>query len=254
MSEENGIIGIKFGNNTFNFSGSIGEKGETGPQGPAGEDGRSVTNTEINQDGELVITFSDNTESNLGVVVGEDGTPITIESIVESDEDGGENVVYFSDGSELTVKNGKTGAGGGTGGTSYTAGTGINIDNNNAISINTVWFEEQIDNVAGIKIASGDYDTTGGFLESDDTNYYYFDIDVGFQPKVVYISVKKFLEYDPSGTQTTKTVLINDDWFTFLENGFRVRGGDDGTGGNSNTEYFKSMELSDDKYYWVAIG
>lgn len=38
-----------------------------------GADGKGITNITINQDGELVITFSDNTTSNLGTVVGQDG-------------------------------------------------------------------------------------------------------------------------------------------------------------------------------------
>lgn len=59
--------------------GNPGDKGETGNQGPQGEtgasgqDGVGITKTEINDDGELVITLSDSTASNLGVVVGADG-------------------------------------------------------------------------------------------------------------------------------------------------------------------------------------
>ena len=41
---------------------------------------------------------------------GEDGTSVTITNTTESTEDGGENVVEFSDGNKLTVRNGKTGA------------------------------------------------------------------------------------------------------------------------------------------------
>lgn len=39
---------------------------------------------------------------------GEDGMSITVASVSESTEDGGENVVTFSDGNTLTVKNGRT--------------------------------------------------------------------------------------------------------------------------------------------------
>lgn len=42
---------------------------------------------------------------------GKDGTSVTITEIVESMEDGGENIVTFSDGRKLTVCNGKTGSG-----------------------------------------------------------------------------------------------------------------------------------------------
>lgn len=56
-----------------------GEKGETGADGKDGtngvdgKDGVSVTKSEINQRGELVITLSNGNVSNLGVVVGKDG-------------------------------------------------------------------------------------------------------------------------------------------------------------------------------------
>ena len=45
---------------------------------------------------------------------GRDGTSVTVSSVTESTEDGGSNVVRFSDGKTLTVKNGKTGADGKT--------------------------------------------------------------------------------------------------------------------------------------------
>ena len=54
-------------------TGLKGDKGDKGDVGAAGNDGVSVTKTEINQRGELVITLSDNTVSNLGVVVGAKG-------------------------------------------------------------------------------------------------------------------------------------------------------------------------------------
>lgn len=40
---------------------------------------------------------------------GADGTSITVQSVNESAEDGGSNVVVFSDGKTITIKNGKTG-------------------------------------------------------------------------------------------------------------------------------------------------
>ena len=67
-------------------AGPQGEKGETGPQGPAGADGAD----------------------------GADGTSVTVSSVVESTEDGGENIVTFSDGTVLIVRNGNAGSGGGT--------------------------------------------------------------------------------------------------------------------------------------------
>ena len=59
--------------------GEKGDKGDTGPQGELGEkgedgkDGISVSKTEINTNGELIITLSDGTVINLGNVTGTDG-------------------------------------------------------------------------------------------------------------------------------------------------------------------------------------
>lgn len=61
---EQGVQGIQ---------GEKGIDGKDGQDGINGKDGVSITKTEINQNGELVITQSDNTISNLGVVVGADG-------------------------------------------------------------------------------------------------------------------------------------------------------------------------------------
>lgn len=51
--------------------------------------------------------------ANLGItgtgLDGKDGTSVTVESVTESDQDGGSNVVKFSDGSSLIVRNGNTG-------------------------------------------------------------------------------------------------------------------------------------------------
>ena len=48
-------------------------------------------------------------------VPGANGTSVTVSSVSESSADGGSNVVTFSDGKKLTVKNGKTGATGAPG-------------------------------------------------------------------------------------------------------------------------------------------
>ncbi len=53
--------------------GDTGVAGKDGINGKNGTDGVSVIKTEINAKGELIITLSDNTVSNLGVVVGEKG-------------------------------------------------------------------------------------------------------------------------------------------------------------------------------------
>lgn len=61
---EQGIQGIQ---------GEQGEKGVQGEKGQNGADGIGTTSSEINKKGELVITYSNNTVDNLGVVVGADG-------------------------------------------------------------------------------------------------------------------------------------------------------------------------------------
>lgn len=53
--------------------GKDGANGKDGQNGTDGEDGISVTGATINAVNELVLTFSDNTEKNLGIVVGANG-------------------------------------------------------------------------------------------------------------------------------------------------------------------------------------
>ena len=53
--------------------GADGKDGINGTDGIDGEDGISVIKSEINTKGELVLTYSDNTVDNLGVVVGANG-------------------------------------------------------------------------------------------------------------------------------------------------------------------------------------
>ena len=57
--------------------GPKGDKGNTGAAGKAGADGangRGIAEAALNEDGELVLTFTDGTTQNLGRVVGADGT------------------------------------------------------------------------------------------------------------------------------------------------------------------------------------
>lgn len=53
--------------------GNDGKDGINGENGKDGKDGVGITNTQINEDGELVITLSDGTVKNLGVIVGSNG-------------------------------------------------------------------------------------------------------------------------------------------------------------------------------------
>ena len=54
--------------------GPKGDKGDTGADGRDGKDGRGIANLEVNEDGELMVTYSDGETQNLGRVVGADGT------------------------------------------------------------------------------------------------------------------------------------------------------------------------------------
>lgn len=85
---------LKIKNGSKGSTGDKGEKGDagadgavgaTGPQGPKGETGAAGAN-------------------------GKNGTSVTVTSVSESTEDGGENIVTFSDGTTLTIRNGSKGS------------------------------------------------------------------------------------------------------------------------------------------------
>lgn len=56
------------------IDGKNGVDGQDGKDGQNGADGRGITSTEINESGELVLTYSDGSTANVGVVKGKDGT------------------------------------------------------------------------------------------------------------------------------------------------------------------------------------
>ena len=70
---EQGIKGDQGDKGDVGEPGAQGDKGDKGDKGDNGADGISVVKTEINEKGELIVTLSDGTVSNLGVVVGKDG-------------------------------------------------------------------------------------------------------------------------------------------------------------------------------------
>ena len=88
---KNGIDG-KNGSNGLN--GKDGKDGISGKDGVNGKDGIGIKNSTINNKGELIITYTDNSSVNLGVVK-------NIEKFV-TDLEGQENdlYVYYSDGSK----------------------------------------------------------------------------------------------------------------------------------------------------------
>ena len=67
----------------------------------------------VSDDGVISWTNDRELENPLPVNIrGKDGKSITVSSVSESSEDGGNNIVTFSDGNSLTVKNGKDGTNG----------------------------------------------------------------------------------------------------------------------------------------------
>lgn len=104
-----------------------GVDGKNGVDGVNGEDGVDVIGAEIDDNDHLIIKLSNNTTIDAGIVVGADGkdgtngtdgkdgangtdgTSVTVASVTESTEDGGNNIITFSDGKSITIKNGSKG-------------------------------------------------------------------------------------------------------------------------------------------------
>lgn len=132
-------------NTEINALGYTGETGEQGERGPKGDPGTSVYVTSITPSsadgGGNVVTFSDGTSMTVyngskgaagpagrdgmnGLAgptgpagadgaagpKGDPGNSVTVVDVTESDVDGGTNLITFSDGSVLAIKNGNTGA------------------------------------------------------------------------------------------------------------------------------------------------
>lgn len=82
-------------------NGADGENGEQGKTGETGEKGVGISDAIVNVDGELVITLTDGSEKNCGIVVGKDGENSLGISNIEINQSG-ELVVTMDNG---TVKN-----------------------------------------------------------------------------------------------------------------------------------------------------
>lgn len=96
-----------------------------GGSGGSGTDGREVELSVVN--GYIAWRYTGETKwrnliatSDLTGPEGKPGTSVTVSSVAESTEDGGTNVVTFSDGKKLTIRNGKTGSPGAKGDPGYT--------------------------------------------------------------------------------------------------------------------------------------
>lgn len=102
------------------FTAPEGPQGKQGIQGIPGNDGVSPSLTVSAITGGHRLTITDKTGSKSIDIMdgiqgiqgnpGKDGTSVTIKNVSESTADGGSNVVTFSDGKSLTVKNGSKGS------------------------------------------------------------------------------------------------------------------------------------------------
>ena len=120
---------------TYDFVAPAGPSGKDGGNGEPGKDGTSVTVASVTESaedgGSNVVKFSDGktvtikngSKGSDGAdgkdgspgAAGKDGTSVTVSSVSESNVDGGTNVVTFSDGKKLNIKNGGKGSDGAPG-------------------------------------------------------------------------------------------------------------------------------------------
>lgn len=87
-------------------------------KGVDGKDGITPT-LSIDTDGNLYVKYDEAPPTLLGNIKGKNGTSVTVTSVSESEDDSGNNVVTFSDGKTVTIKNGSKGTGGKDGYTPY---------------------------------------------------------------------------------------------------------------------------------------
>ena len=69
-------------------TGAAGRNGTDGKDGKDGKDGVGIREVSLNDSGELIVTFTDGTETNLGKITGEDGAPGVGISSVQVGENG----------------------------------------------------------------------------------------------------------------------------------------------------------------------
>lgn len=76
---------------------------QNGSKGSTGDTGISITGASLNDKGELILSFSDDTTKNVGKVKGEDGTSVKIKASKEECTEAGDG--YIDDNGHLQVKN-----------------------------------------------------------------------------------------------------------------------------------------------------
>ena len=113
--DDDGAV-VTFSDNT-QLSVSNGKDGGQGPRGERGEDGTSVKISEIHEYDDRVDVFFDDDKGSLISIKhgkagspGKDGTSVSVSSVTTSTEDGGKNVVTFTDRSTLEIRNGSKGS------------------------------------------------------------------------------------------------------------------------------------------------
>lgn len=116
------------------FDGQPGKDGADGvsPTVAVSKSGKVTTVSITDKNGTKTATINDGADGSPGSA-GKDGTSVTVKSVSESTADGGSNVVTFSDGKTVTIKNGSKGSNGtnGTNGTNATiTGASATVDAN----------------------------------------------------------------------------------------------------------------------------
>lgn len=134
--------------------GSKGDTGETGPEGPQGEQGEKG---DPGADGAA-------------------GTSVTVSNVTESTADGGSNVVKFSDGKSVTIKNGSKGSKGDKGDTGDTGPQGPAGANGSDYVLTETDKQAIADLAAALVDVSGKLDKSGGtmtgaLVAQNNTNY-----------------------------------------------------------------------------------
>lgn len=150
---------------------------------------------------------------------GESGTSVTISSIVESSKDGGSNVVTFSDGNTLTIKNGNKGSQGEKGDTGEAGADGYTPvkGTDYFTEADKEEFKADLDIFTDVSSDSTsanlcDNEWEYGYLSSDGTNNdTYTPITVSFR-SVNYIEVNggEFLCQNNNGSYTIKIVQYDE--------------------------------------------
>lgn len=113
-----------YADKSFGKDGTDGKDGVS-PTVAVNKSGKVTTISITDKNGTKNATINDGTDGSPGSN-GKDGTSVTVKSVSESTADGGSNVVTFSDGKTLTIKNGSKGSTGATGPKGDTGAAGTN--------------------------------------------------------------------------------------------------------------------------------